>query len=73
MATGKKPKTYVNWVAIDESLTCEVRLYDKLFTHEYPAKVDNIMEHINPNALIVMKGAKMNKNLLKDLKMLDKY
>ena len=60
-------------MAVDESLTCEVRLYDKLFTHDYPAKLDNIMDYINPNALIVMKAAKMNKNLLKDLKILDKF
>lgn len=60
-----KPKTYLHWVSVKESMPCEVRLYDVLFTAHNPNEIENWFEAVNPDSLIVKPNAVMNKYLSK--------
>ena len=57
-ADGVKPKGVIHWVSASEGLQAEVRLYDRLFTHEAPDRGDNdYLECINPESLVVAQQA----------------
>ncbi len=57
-ADGIKPKGVIHWVSASEGRQAQVRLYDRLFTHEAPDKGDNgFMELINPDSLTVVEQA----------------
>jgi glutaminyl-tRNA synthetase len=55
---GRKVKATLHWVSAAGALDAEVRMYDRLFTHEEPAGTDNFLEHLNPNVLEVQRRAK---------------
>jgi hypothetical protein len=64
----------LNWIAVDESQECEVRLYEDLFTEEFPTKYDGkFTDLVNPESLTVMRHARMHKRLNKGLKTLTKF
>jgi glutaminyl-tRNA synthetase len=47
-----KVKGVITWVAVADSLSCEVRLYDRLFTDEHPdAGGKDFLATLNPNSL----------------------
>jgi len=50
-ADGHKVKGTIHWVSATHAKEITVRLYDRLFQHEKPASLDNIMDAINPNSL----------------------
>lgn len=56
-----KPKGHIHWVAQSEPgkepLTCEVRLYDKLFTEDVEKAGDDWINLINKNSEVVMNNA----------------
>lgn len=54
----RKVKGTLHWVSIKHAIPVEVRLYDRLFTHESPDthKDKEFMEFINPNSLEVITG-----------------
>jgi glutaminyl-tRNA synthetase len=53
-ADGVKPRGVIHWVSATEGKRAEVRLYDRLFTHEAPDKGgDDYMSYINPGSLRV--------------------
>ena len=54
----RKVKGTLHWVAIQNALPVEVRLYDRLFTDETPDghKNKDFLEFINPNSLKVITG-----------------
>jgi len=59
---GRKVKGTLHWVSAENSLPMEVRLYDRLFTTENPAKVEeggHFTQNINPNSLSVLKGSRV--------------
>jgi glutaminyl-tRNA synthetase len=57
-ADGVKPKGVIHWVSASHGKLAEVRLYERLFTHEAPDKGDNdFMELINPLSLAVVENA----------------
>ncbi|GAB4224786.1 MAG: glutamine--tRNA ligase/YqeY domain fusion protein [Francisella sp.] len=60
---GIKPNGIIHWVDANNCLNAEVRLYDRLFTHENPASADNIEDALNPNSLKIFKYAKVEKSL----------
>jgi len=60
----EKPKTFVHWIAVKESVEFEARLYDVLFTESNPNELDNYLDSLNPNSLIVKSSARMHKSLL---------
>ena len=54
----RKVKGTIHWVSIHHAIQAEVRLYDRLFTHENPDgdKDVDFKEYINPNSLEVITG-----------------
>ena len=57
-ASQRKVKGTIHWVSIKHAITAEIRLYDRLFTHENPDgdKEVDFKEYINPNSLEVITG-----------------
>ncbi len=53
---GRKVKATLHWVASAKALTCEVRLYDRLFTDPDPDghKDKEFLEFLNPDSLKVL-------------------
>jgi glutaminyl-tRNA synthetase len=60
--SARKVKGTIHWVSASHALDVEVRLYDRLFTVEDPGG-ENWRELINPNALEVLKGCKVEPSL----------
>jgi glutaminyl-tRNA synthetase len=57
---GRRPKATLHWVSAEHALTCEVRLYDRLFTVEEPGKGDSdFLTQMNPASLDVIADAKI--------------
>jgi glutaminyl-tRNA synthetase len=57
-ADGIKPKGVIQWVSASHGKQAEVRLYERLFTHESPDKGEgDFMASINPNSLTIVKQA----------------
>jgi glutaminyl-tRNA synthetase len=61
---GRKVRATLHWVSADRALDAEVRLYDRLFTVEDPAS-ENYLEHLNPQSLEVLRGAKVEPSLVR--------
>ena len=57
-ASQRKVKGTIHWVSIQHAVDAEVRLYDRLFTHENPDgdKEVDFKEYLNPNSLEIIKG-----------------
>ena len=57
-ASQRKVKGTIHWVSINHAIPAEVRVYDRLFTHESPDgnKEIDFKEFINPNSLEVITG-----------------
>ncbi|HVL01363.1 MAG TPA: glutamine--tRNA ligase/YqeY domain fusion protein [Dongiaceae bacterium] len=63
---GRKVKGVIHWVPAQESVPVQVRLYDRLFNDESPDSGDkNFLDHINPNALVVVDNARAEPSLAK--------
>ncbi|WLQ15289.1 glutamine--tRNA ligase/YqeY domain fusion protein [Hahella aquimaris] len=62
---GRKVKGVIHWVAADQAVDVEVRLYDRLFNHESPdaQKEVEFTEFLNPDSLVVLSGAKAEASL----------
>lgn len=57
---GRKVKGVIHWVSAAKALPVEVRLYDRLFTHESPDATKDgtsFLDHINPDSLTVIQQA----------------
>jgi len=57
-ASLRKIKGTIHWVSVPHAVKAEVRIYDRLFTHENPDgdKEVDFKEYINPNSLDVITG-----------------
>lgn len=66
-ASMRKVKGTIHWVSIQHALEAEVRLYDRLFTHEAPDadKEVDFKEHLNPDSLQVIDKAFVEPHLAK--------
>eukprot|EP00331_Platyophrya_macrostoma_P025535 CAMPEP_0176435322 /NCGR_PEP_ID=MMETSP0127-20121128/17239_1 /TAXON_ID=938130 /ORGANISM="Platyophrya macrostoma, Strain WH" /LENGTH=375 /DNA_ID=CAMNT_0017818299 /DNA_START=72 /DNA_END=1199 /DNA_ORIENTATION=- len=62
-----KPKSYVSWVPVNESIKVETRLYELLITAYNPNAEDDILKCINPNSLTVHKNSRIHSHC-KDFK-----
>ena len=64
-ASMRKVKGTIHWVSIAHALKAEVRLYDRLFTHEAPDsdKEKDFKEYINPDSLKVLPDAYVEPSL----------
>jgi glutaminyl-tRNA synthetase len=64
-ADGVKPKGVVHWVSASEGVAVELRLYDRLFTHEAPDKGGaDFVDYLNPGSLVVKKDCLMEPGLV---------
>ncbi|RXR20967.1 glutamine--tRNA ligase/YqeY domain fusion protein [Flavobacterium amnicola] len=57
-ASKRKVKGTIHWVSVPHAVAAEVRIYDRLFTHENPDgnKEVDFKEYINPESLKVITG-----------------
>ncbi|WP_461517681.1 glutamine--tRNA ligase/YqeY domain fusion protein [Porticoccus sp.] len=56
---GIRPRGVIHWVSATESVDCEVRLYDRLFSDPAPEAGDrNFLDFINPESLQILQGCK---------------
>ena len=57
-ASQRKVKGTIHWVSIPHAIEAEVRIYDRLFTHENPDgdKDVDFKSYINPNSLEIRTG-----------------
>ena len=60
---GRKVKATLHWVSATHALDAEVRIYDRLFTHEDPAATGNFLDYLNPKSLEVQQRAKVEPSL----------
>ena len=72
--SGKKVKGTLHWVSAQHAIDAEVRLYDRLFSHEDPAgqKDADYRTLINPESLKILSGCKVEPSL-GSAKPLDKF
>ncbi|MBE0378887.1 glutamine--tRNA ligase [Pseudoalteromonas prydzensis] len=56
---GRKVKGVIHWVSASESITAEVRLYDRLFNVPNPAAAEDFSSTLNPDSLVVLSNAKL--------------
>jgi glutaminyl-tRNA synthetase len=52
----KKVKGTIHWVSATDSITAEVRLYDRLFTVPEPGADDDFLKHLNAHSLEVVQA-----------------
>jgi glutaminyl-tRNA synthetase len=57
-ASMRKIKGTIHWVSIEHALEAEIRVYDRLFTHENPDgdKDVDFKQYINPDSLHIING-----------------
>ncbi|MFP3424899.1 glutamine--tRNA ligase [Pseudoalteromonas sp. SIMBA_162] len=60
---GRKVKGVIHWVSASESISAEVRLYDRLFNVPNPAAADEFETTLNPESLVVLSNAKLEPSL----------
>jgi glutaminyl-tRNA synthetase len=62
---GRKVKGVIHWVSAAHCLDVEVRLYDRLFTVEFPEedKSKTFLDFINPQSLTILKACKAEPSL----------
>ena len=67
---GRKVKGVIHWVPAAQSVECEVRLYDRLFSTPNPDKGDDgetsesFLDNVNPESLVVLTGCRAEPSLL---------
>jgi glutaminyl-tRNA synthetase len=61
-ADGRKIKGVVHWVCAKHAVDATVRIYDRLFSHESPGSLDNMVDALNPDSLQI-KQAKCEPSL----------
>ncbi len=57
---GRKVKGTIHWVSAKHAVTCPVKLYDRLFSHENPDADKNVefIEHLNPDSVQTLENCK---------------
>lgn len=61
---GTKPKGVIHWVAAQQSIDAEIRLYDRLFNVPNPATAENFQSVMNEDSLITISHAKVEPSLV---------
>ncbi|MGA1977992.1 MAG: glutamine--tRNA ligase/YqeY domain fusion protein [Bacteroidales bacterium] len=72
--SDKKVKGTLHWVSAAHAIDAEVRLYDRLFSHEDPSgqKDEDYRTLLNPDSLKTLKGCKLEPSL-RNAKPLDRF
>jgi glutaminyl-tRNA synthetase len=66
---GRKVKGTIHWVSATESVTCEVRLYDRLFAVADPEDVPeggDFVDNLNPDSRVRVTDAKIEPSVVGD-------
>src|SRR5690606_21005748 len=66
---GKKVKGTIQWVSAPHALSCEVRLYDRLFRIPDPDDVpdgQDFISALNPDSLVIIPDAKVEPTVAND-------
>jgi glutaminyl-tRNA synthetase len=73
-SSGKKVKGTLHWVSARHAVDAEVRLYDRLFSHEDPAgqKDEDYRTFLNSDSLKIIRGCKIEPSLA-GVEPLDKF
>jgi len=61
---GTKPKGVIHWVAAEQSVDAEIRLYDRLFNVPNPAAEEDFHSVMNNDSLITISHAKVEPSLV---------
>jgi glutaminyl-tRNA synthetase len=67
--SDRKVKGTIQWVSAPHALSCEVRLYDRLFSQADPDDVpegQDFLSVLNPDSLVVIPDAKVEPTVAKD-------
>lgn len=59
-----KSKGVLHWISKEDSVPCEIRLYDYLFKSENPASLEDWISDLNEDSLKVLQGSLINRDLL---------
>ena len=66
---GRKVQGTIHWVSAAQALSCEVRVYDRLFSQPDPDAVpdgQDFMSTLNPQSLVVISDAKIEPGVAND-------
>jgi glutaminyl-tRNA synthetase len=66
---GRKVQGTIHWVSATHAVSCEVRLYDRLFTQPDPDDVpegQDFLSTLNPDSLVVIPDAKIEPSVMQD-------
>ena len=59
----RKVKGTLHWVSAEHAISCEVRLFDRLYTEPIPGKTSgNHLDDLNPDSLEIIEGALIEPN-----------
>ena len=73
-AAAKKAKGVLHWLGESDAVDATLRLFDKLFTTEFPGdESGDILKDVNPNSLVIQSNSKISKALLNGIKVLDRF
>ncbi len=61
---GTKPKGVIHWVAAEQSIDAEIRLYERLFSVPNPAAEEDFQSVMNEDSLITISKAKVEPSLV---------
>ena len=61
---GRKVKATLHWVSAKHAATAEIRYYRHLFTRPNPGAGTAVINGINPDSLMVMKGCQLEPSLV---------
>lgn len=64
LSNRRKVKGTIHWVCAESSAQAEIKIYDRLFSKEYPDQEDNFLDAINPNSLQVISNARIEPSLI---------
>jgi glutaminyl-tRNA synthetase len=59
----RKVRATLHWVSASQAEEAEVRLYDNLFTTEYPGNEENFKQYLNPKSLEALKSCRIEPSL----------
>ena len=66
---GRKVQGTIHWVSVPHALTCELRLYDRLFSVPDPDAVpegEDFTSVLNPDSLVVVRNARIEPSVASD-------
>ncbi|MEE2789596.1 MAG: hypothetical protein VX589_19815 [Myxococcota bacterium] len=64
---GRKVKGTIHWVSAHSAIDADVRLYDRLYTAEFPGRrTGNFLDDLNPESMRTLTGCKIEPSVAQD-------